>query len=605
MKNIFRTEERTEGFYRPGVRMEEDGIRFTIAVPGRKKVSLLLYNKSNGELAAELPLSQNNGTGSIRTVKVLGLDWKEYRYQYKIENCLTPDFYARGIWKGNDEQSTLCEMDFSSFSWGKSKKPQIPYYQGIMYHLHVRNYTMHEKSGVIHKGTFLGLQEKIPYLKKLGINQLILMPVYEFDEQQQEEVLAVSKNEHFTKKIKQQKNYWGYKPGFYFAPKKRYAATQHPSEEFKQMVKAFHEQQIEVILEFYFDKNCVLRQQIEILKYWMEEFQIDGFRIMGDTDLARHLAGDPVFSDCKLLSYYCGDLDERQMQNPNIAEMNDCFMNDMRRCLKGDEGMLESLAFRTRRNPSGYGVINYITGHDGFTLQDLVSYDQKHNEENGENNKDGCQCNFSWNCGIEGETRKRDILALRNKLKKNAMMMLLFAQGTPMILAGDEFCNSQMGNNNPYCLDNEVSWVDWGSYKKNLKFVQFVKALIAFRKSEKLLNLEKEYSFMDKKSCGYPDLSYHGSKAWYGDFGYTQRHLGMLYCGSYVQEKRFLYVLYNMHPQKQQLALPKLPENMRWLKMIDTSLKESIFQESEEIDQKEKMIEIPERSIMLLIGEQE
>ena len=206
MKNIFRTEERTEGFYRPGVRMEEDGIRFTIAVPGRKKVSLLLYDKSNGELAAELPLSQNNGTGSIRTVKVLGLDWKEYRYQYKIEDCLTPDFYARGIWKGNDEQSRQCEMDFSSFSWGKSKKPQISYHQGIMYHLHVRNYTMHEKSGVIHKGTFLGLQEKIPYLKKLGINQLILMPVYEFDEQQQKEVLAVSKNEHFTKKIKQQKN---------------------------------------------------------------------------------------------------------------------------------------------------------------------------------------------------------------------------------------------------------------------------------------------------------------------------------------------------------------------------------------------------------------
>lgn len=582
--------------------MEEDGIRFTVAAPAKEAVTLLLYGKEDGELAAELPFSEKTATGSIRSLKVQGLNWQAYRYQYKIGDRIVSDPYARGIWMKEDH-IRQCEMEFAPFSWGKSQKPHIPYEQGIMYHLHVRNYTMHEKSGVTHRGTFAGLQEKIPYLKKLGVNQIVLMPVYEFEEQQKEEA-PVKKKGTLLKRTRDQKNYWGYKAGFYFAPKRSYAATGHPVEEFKQMVKAFHDQHMEVILEFYFDRNSLLREQIEILQYWMEEFQIDGFRIMGDTDLAGHLAGDPVFADCKIISYYCGDLDDQQLKYRNMAEMNDCFLNDMRRCLKGDEGMLEALAFRTRRNAARYGVINYITGHDGFTLQDLYSYDHKHNEENGEGNKDGCQCNYSWNCGVEGETRKRDVLALRNKLKKNAMMTLLFSQGTPMILAGDEFCNSQKGNNNPYCLDNEVSWVDWDSYRKNLKFVQFVKALIAFRKTEKMLGTEKEYSFADRKACGYPDLSYHGSKAWYGDFGYAQRQLGMLYCGNYVQEERFLYVIYNMHPQEQEAALPKLPEKMKWYKKIDTSAKESIFSNLEEVNRDEKMMKIPGRSIVLLIGEQ-
>ena len=189
-------------------------------------------------------------------------------------------------------------------------------------------------------------------------------------------------------------------------------------------------------------------------------------------------------------------------------------------------------------------------------------------------------------------------------MKKNAMLLLLFSQGTPMILAGDEFGNTQKGNNNPYCLDNAVSWVDWDGYKRNLKFVNFVKMLIAFRKSEKLLHRKEEYSFMDQLACGYPDLSYHGNKAWYADFSYQQRSLGMLYCGSYVEEKRFLYVVYNLHPQEQELALPKLPEKMKWHKKIDTCSKNSIVEETY-IGQKEKTITVPGRTIMVLTGEEE
>lgn len=602
MRKTFQIDKKTKGLYEPGVRMEADGIRFTVTAPVGSQVSLLLYEKESKKLAAELPFSEHSG--SLYSIKLLGLDWSAYLYNYKIQDQVQTDLFAHGITKSAESEETFGELHLEEFDWGKSKKPRIPYEQGIMYHLHVRNYTMHEKSGVAHRGTFLGLQEKIPYLKKLGVNQMILMPVYEFEEKEKAKEEPGKKGTP-VKKVSDRYNYWGYKQGFYLAPKKNYAATENPVLELKNMVKAFHQHQMEVILEFYFSEETVLRDQIQILRYWMEEYQIDGFRIMGDTDLTRHLAGDPLFGDCKILSYYCGDLRESALQISQMAEMNDGFLNDMRRCLKGDEGMLEALAFRTRRNPSGYGIINYITGHDGFTLQDLVSYDQKHNEENGEQNRDGCQNNYSWNCGVEGDTRKRDITALRMKLKKNAMMMLLLSQGTPMILAGDEFGNSQNGNNNPYCLDNEVSWVDWGAYKRNQKFVSFVRSLIAFRKSEALLHRETEYSFADRKACGYPDLSYHSQKAWYGDFNYAKRQIGMLYCGNYVGEDHFLYVLYNLHPQSQELALPKLPEKMKWFRKIDTSLKDSVCVERKEIDKKEKMIEIPERTVVLLIGEQE
>ena len=599
MKNSFKTDRIREDFFEPGVRKEADGIRFSVAAGSANSISLLLYEKEKGSLAAEIPFPVQQET--VKTVKILGLDWTQYRYNYSINDRIMTDPYARGIWT-DDDGNMQGEMDFTQFRWGKCKRPHISYNEGMMYHLHVRNYTMHEKSGVIHRGTFLGLQEKIPYMKKLGVNQIILMPVYEFCEEEKESVKDQTGKP--ARRTFAQKNFWGYKRGFYFAPRRKYAATDNPAAELKNMIKMFHKHEMEIIPEMYFPQDVPLREQIEVLKYWMEEYRVDGFRIMGETDLSQHLAQDPVFAGVKLISYYYGDQTKQtdKKTEQNLAEMNDGFLNDIRRILKGDEGMLEQMAFRIRRNPPSCAVINYITGHDGFTLQDLVSYDKKHNEENGENNLDGCQCNYSWNCGAEGESRKRNIMTLRTKMKKNAMILLLFSQGTPMLLAGDEFGNSQKGNNNPYCLDSPVSWVDWGSYRRNLNFTNFVRSLIAIRKSEKLLHREEEYSFMDQNGCGYPDLSYHGSRAWYGDFGYAQRTLGMLYCGSYVGEERFLYVMYNLHPQEQELALPKLPGKMKWHKRIDTSLKDSILEESELTEEKLKMIKIPARTIILLIG---
>ena len=219
MKKVFDIDEKTRGFYEPGVRMEEGGICFTAAVPAGEAASLCLYEKESGELAAEIPFLEKNAQGSLRTIKVRDLEEDAYRYQYKIQGKTVTDPHARGIWRSEDGKVTMGELMPETFDWGKSRKPQIPYEEGIMYHLHVRNYTMHEKSGVAHRGTFLGLQEKIPYLKKLGVNQIILMPVCEFEEQETKTEKPEKKGAPL-KKVPLQKNYWGYKTGFYYAPKK-------------------------------------------------------------------------------------------------------------------------------------------------------------------------------------------------------------------------------------------------------------------------------------------------------------------------------------------------------------------------------------------------
>ena len=343
------------------------------------------------------------------------------------------------------------------------------------------------------------------------------------------------KEEELPKRL----NYWGYTKAFHFAPKRAYAATKDPVREFKDMVKTMHRLGIEVLMEFYFPEGCSPRYITECLQYWVQEYHVDGFHVRGVQGICNLMATDPLFADTKLLNIYFPveeiygkkNLPKKRM----VAECNDGFMIDVRRFLKGDEESLKAFAERMRRNPKGSGLINYIASHDGFTLCDLVSYEERHNEDNGEQNRDGRVQNYSWNCGEEGKSRKKKILELRNRQMKNAWCMLLLSAGTPMILAGDEFCNSQLGNNNPYCLDNEISWLDWKGYKSgNSEMFRFVKNLIAFRKKHKILHMGQELSMTDSLSCGFPGISYHSSSAWYGELDGQNRKIGVMYCGKYA-----------------------------------------------------------------------
>ena len=597
-----------------GAVKEKDGVIFQVALEEPEEAALLLYHRGTDTIVREIPLKDKRIVGNVYAVKLLNLDGEQYEYNYRIGTKVVQDTYA-GIIRGRDKfgepvangggHQIRCGFDFKAYDWKDDAPPCIPYEDAVMYGLHVRGFTMQANSKVRHKGTFRGVAEKAEYLKNLGINQVKLMPAYEFDEIVK---LYNGMNRNYQAPPEEQReklNFWGYEKGWYFAPKASYAAGNDPVKEMKDMVRTLHQNGIEVLMEFYFSRDVDFRTAADCLGHWASEYHIDGFHIIGNDELAKMLAKDPVFTGVKLLgSYFPAEeiyARNKVLRNRNLGEYHAGFQEDARGLLKGDQNQVSAFTFRIRRNPAYTGVINYMAGHDGFTMMDMVSYSEKHNEENGEQNHDGPDRNQSWNCGIEGPTRKKKITELRYRQLRNAFLMLLLAAGTPMIQAGDEFGNSQGGNNNPYCLDNETSWTDWKAARKNEGLTAFVRELIAFRKRHRILHMPKELRMMDTLSCGYPDISFHGNRAWYGEFDNGNREIGIMYCGAYAGEDEFIYVAYNLHWKEKEFALPNLPEGMRWHVAIDSSC--GIYPQGEEpLCASEKMFSVPERTIKVLIG---
>ena len=600
---------KVETFQAMGAVPVKDGIVFSMERKNNEEASLLLYKKGSKEVIQEIPFPATNTIGDIVCVKAEKIASARYEYNFCIDGKVTLDPYAKvliGTGKFGEEHpeghEVRCAMIAGNYDWEDDRKPQIAYEDAVMYSFHVRGFTKQRYSGVRHKGTFLGITEKAEYFKELGINQIKLMPAYEFAEMESVKTHARYRKEELPKRL----NYWGYTKAFHFAPKRAYAATQDPVREFKDMVKTMHRLGIEVLMEFYFPEGCSPRYITECLQYWVQEYHVDGFHVRGVQGICNLMATDPLFADTKLLNIYFPveeiygkkNLPKKRM----VAECNDGFMIDVRRFLKGDEESLKAFAERMRRNPKGSGLINYIASHDGFTLCDLVSYEERHNEDNGEQNRDGRVQNYSWNCGEEGKSRKKKILELRNRQMKNAWCMLLLSAGTPMILAGDEFCNSQLGNNNPYCLDNEISWLDWKGYKSgNSEMFRFVKDLIAFRKKHKILHMGQELSMTDSLSCGFPGISYHSSSAWYGELDGQNRKIGVMYCGKYADEDELIYIAYNMHWMEHTFALPALPGGYRWNVALDTS--EGILEEDKwRLLPDSRQVQVSSRTVIVLIG---
>lgn len=599
-----------------GVRKLGGDICFTVAVPDKKTCSLLLYKKGKKEVEASIPMESSIRYGDLRSVLVKGLPAEKYEYNYRIEEQVVTDPYACHITgrehfgKPVKEEELRGRIISDNYDWEDDKPLMLPFEEVVAYGTHVRGFTKHPTSKVKKKGTFAGIQEKIPYLKQLGINQLELMPVYEFSELESmnnsPEWMKYAPIEEANVRL----NYWGYTPrAYYFAPKASYAASDDPVKELKDLVKELHRNGIELILEFYFPKGTKASLVLDCVKYWVLEYHIDGIHINRDYAPVEALAHEPLLAHTKLLTEGFS-LDEIYEEKTlpafrNLAEYNDGFMLDARRFLKGDEGQLSNFTWRARHNPDRQGVINYMANHNGFTLMDLVSYDEKHNEANGEENRDGTDYNYSWNCGEEGPSRKKRILQLRGKQLRNAFALLLLSQGTPLIYAGDEMGNSQQGNNNAWCRDNEQSWIEWRGGKQERMLLEYVKALIAFRKAHPIFRQNKELRMMDYLSCGYPDVSYHGKRAWFGDFENYSRSVGVLYAGNYMEDKVSFYVAYNMHWMPHEYALPGLSGEALWRIAIDTGIEGAgaIYQEGQEpILEEQRMITVPERTIIVLTG---
>ncbi|MDO4321746.1 MAG: alpha-amylase family glycosyl hydrolase [Lachnospiraceae bacterium] len=606
-----------------GAVLQRDGVHFGYYASGEERPVLLLYKKGTEEIAAEIPFPESALGDGYFSMKVK-FPYSGYEYNFREGENVVTDPYARRIC-GREQFGVLPSESPHAlrggfpqrYHWGSDRLPGLPFEDAVMYHLHVRGFTMQKNSGVRKKGTFAGIREKIPYLKRLGINQVKLMPVYEFAElaprlpkrslPAKTQVEAAARALEDEKRPEQYKmNFWGYGDGYYFAPKSAYAAGKSPDTEMKDMVKALHAEGIEVILEFAFSDDVHIGMIEECLSCWAMDYHIDGFSVIARESVVEELARLPLFRRRKLIcNWYPDGLKSWNAEKNHgmLAESNDGFMNDCRRLLKGDESCLGAFSFQIRNHPEGCARINYMTNHDGFTMMDLVSYDRKYNLDNGEQDRDGTDYNLSWNCGAEGPSRKKDIAALRMRQRKNAYAMMLFAQGTPMLLAGDEFGNSQNGNNNPYCHDSELSWLDWSGCRRNRELTEFVEKAVAYRKAHRVLHQPRALKLSDQLSSGFPDLSFHGEQAWYGDMERGRRHLGCMYSGRYTGEEGFVYIAYNFHWNPQEFALPLLPKGEVWQRVMDTSRKESFLEEEAREQMKDaKSFTVPARTIVILEG---
>lgn len=520
-------------------------------------------------------------------------------------------------------------VDSTSYDWEGDRPLGHSSNTTIVYEVHVAGFTRHPNSGVAaeRRGTYAGLIEKIPYLQELGITAVELLPVFHFDP---------------TTAPGGRTNYWGYQPISFFAPYTGYSAAKTPLgvlDEFRDMVKALHRANIEVILDVVYNHtgeafdagatlcfrglandtyyimdqhdrsryadysgcgntfnagNAVVRRLIlDSLRYWVEEMHVDGFRFDLASVLARDTTGEPLgmppiiwdiesepgLAGTKLIAeawdaaglYQVGTFVGDAWQ-----EWNGKFRDDVRSFLKADNGYVTALAHRLTGSPDVYGhdvrepeqSVNFVTVHDGFTLNDVVSYNIKHNEANGEENRDGSNDNCSWNCGIEGPTDDPTVEELRNRQVKNFFALLLLAMGSPLILMGDEVRRTQQGNNNAYCHDNEITWFDWSLLEKHADMLRFVQQLIATRlrygmgrtDADRLVDLLEQF-----------EIRFGGIKPGVIDDGFTSHALSV--------ERRLasgtgrVYLMVNAYWESLTFELPSVPgaESQGWRRVIDTS----------------------------------
>ena len=550
----------------------------------------------------------------------------------------------------------------SNFDWGDQRHHSIPMEDLIIYELHVRGFTMDESSGVKHHGTFEGLREKIPYLKELGVNAVELMPIFEFDEMRDVRLIDENElidfwgynpvsffapNTSYCSSMEY--NHEGlelktlikdlHDNGIEVILDVVFNHTAEGNEFGPCFSFKGFDNNIYYMLtpdgHYYNFSGCgntlncnhpVVRDMIlECLRYWVIEYRVDGFRfdlasILGRNDdgtplsqppLLRSLAFDSILGNVKLIAeawdagglYQVGSFPSWK----RWAEWNGRYRDDMRRFLKGDDFLARTAAARITGSPDlydpayrgGNASINFLTCHDGFTLYDLYSYNQKHNEANGWGNTDGADDNNSWNCGVEGETDDPAILALRKRLMKNACAILLCSRGTPMFLSGDEFADTRYGNNNPYCQDNLISWLDWSLLKKNKDLFDFFQYMIQFRKDHPVIRKDLEPSYL-----GVPAMSTHGLTPDETNFSGDSHVVCVRFAGynEATQKEDLVYLAVNSGWFPVTLTLPELPEHYEWKVAVNTGDPKCQFFHKNSMPTVESKIFLGERSVIIFVA---
>lgn len=626
-----------------GVSATAQGINIHAELYGKTTDGILLYDKK-GSAPVRIDFTEEMRQGNIYRCVLSGISSEEYDYLFHEDGEPVMDPLAKRVTghrlfgaehekAGDADTLRGCAFVREEFDWRGDKRPETAYEDSVYYGMHVRGFTKDASSRIREAGTFAGLQKKIPYLKKLGVTGIVLQPVYEFEEcmkrKKRRSVCETAPSDSDAPGMRL--NYWGYVPGYYMAPKNAYAFSEDAVTEFKTLVRQLHKNNLEIILQFYFEPCMAASRMRDILMYWAGNYHIDGFELIGTALPLKEIVLDPGLSDVKIWSEGFpyeeieGIRKERtalrmrrdrkqdigQAEGPSerlLADAGKGYQNTLRRFLKGDGGVLTEFLQCQRDNSTDHGRINFLATYNGFRLADVFSYERKHNEENGEDNRDGEEINYSWNCGIEGETRRKNVLALRSKLMKNAMTSLFTAQGTPFLFMGDEWGKSSGGNNNPYCQDNGTTWQKWNLKKSERQMLAFTAELIALRKAHGVLHQQKPLKLMDYLSCGCPDLSYHGEEAWRTRMDYQTRHIGVMFCGNYCEaegeEGNCLYIAYNMHWEPHKLALPSPFKDGRWKLFLRTDEEDGeLFKDNTGAEDPVQSVTVPGRSVRIYLFE--
>jgi len=666
-KNFSLTTRR--GFALPtGCTILGEGINFSIFSRHAEEVTLVIdlpETPATPRYQEHIALHPEvNRTGDLWHI-MLETDRDDLRYGYRIRGPKSPEksglayddttilldpishIHLPRPWGAEStgyRDSPRCGIIKHNFNWQNDRPLNIPLANTVIYELHVRGFTRHHSSKVSSPGTYQGLREKIPYLKALGITAVELMPITEFDEN--DNIFRDPENG------KALKNFWGYNPVSFFALKSGYAAdpAQHINE-FKAIVLALHQAGIEVILDMVFNHtgeggydgatssfrgidnsvyylldrqtkeylnfsgcgntmNCnhpVVRELIrDALRYWVIEMHIDGFRFDLASILGRDTAGnlhanppmieliaeDPVLRDTKIIAeawdaaglYQVGTFST----DARWAEWNGKFRDDVRAFMAGHKNSVANLATRvagssdlyqsSSRHP--FNSINFITSHDGFTLSDLVSYNQKHNRKNGEENRDGDNHNISWNSGKEGFTRDKKIQELRMRRMRSMLVVLFLSQGVPMLNAGDEFGHSKKGNNNSWCQDNNLNWLNWDLTLKNSGLLRFVQRCIHLRKRHPIFRRRSFFTLANDAQYGEgnPEIIWQSLTPGEQDWSSGCHTLAFLLNGNRTENGRddHFFIILNGDREKDAIfTLPPIPGGsgmQSWYQIIDTSL---------------------------------
>lgn len=640
-----------------GANIRDGGVQFSIFSRNATEMRVLLYDRVDQAEPSEV-LHMNPRTdrwGDVWSIFVPGLKEGQL-YHFQADGPRDPD---RGFWFDGSARLVdpwarslagkflpatdgiirppRCVVVDDFFDWGGDRHIKRSLNDTVIYELHVRGFTRHESSGVEHPGTYLGVIDKIPYLKSLGITAVELMPIHEFP------------LNNFNGSTGGRQNYWGYDPLAFFAPHQGYAAGSAPGSavtEFKQMVRALHEAGIEVILDVVFNHTCegnhegpvlsmkglensvyymlepnqryyrnysgcgntvngnhpIVREMIfNCLRHWVYNYHIDGFRFDLASILSRDRSGnlvpnpplieaiseDPLLADTKIIAEAwdaAGAYQVGSFGSERWTEWNGKYRDEVRRYWRGDGGTRGAFATRLAGSADLYqsggrppcASINFITSHDGFTLADLVSYNDKHNLANQEDNRDGENNNYSENHGVEGPTQNPAVLEIRNRQVKNMLTSLMVSQGVPMIVAGDEFQRTQGGNNNAWCQDNPVSWIDWSLAQKHADLLRFTRHLIAFRRSQAAFRRCEFLTGNVVEHTGLPDVSWFNHVGTAVNWSNPDLPMTCLLSAPRVSDDpqlsgRDVLILFNASRSPREFLIPAISRTKHWRMFLDTS----------------------------------